>query len=106
MFFDRPIFKMYVKTGCPFCVKAREIVLKDLKSSLHLVDITEQPDLQEMIRNETDHHTWPVIYLGKEFIGGCSDLEKIVKTGEAKLKVLVEENCILREEVMRLRRSL
>jgi|TARA_R110002020_G_scaffold438295_1_gene648735 glutaredoxin 3 len=106
MFFERPIFKMYVKTGCPYCEHARGIILKDLKSSLHLVDVTEQPDLQRMIKEETGHNTWPIIYLGKEFVGGCSDLEKIVESGDVKLKILVEENCVLREEVMRLRRSL
>ena len=73
MFFERPIFKMYVKTGCPYCEHARGIILKDLKSSLHLVDVTEQPDLQRMIKEETGHNTWPIIYLGKEFVGGCSD---------------------------------
>jgi glutaredoxin 3 len=106
MFIEKPVFKMYVKTGCPYCEKARLTILQDLKSSLHLVDVTDQPDLQKMIGEETGHYTWPVIYLGKEFIGGCSDLEQLVKTGAIKIKILVEENCVLREEITRLRRSL
>ena len=53
MFMEKSVFKMYVKTGCPFCEKAREIILKDLKSGLHLVDVTHQPDLRHMIIAET-----------------------------------------------------
>jgi|TARA_Y100000310_G_scaffold93544_1_gene91020 glutaredoxin len=106
MFMGRTIFKMYVKTGCPFCEKAREIILKDLKCSLHLVDVTDQPDLREMIINNTGQSTVPVIYIGEEFIGGCDDLIEAADTPELKMKILVEENCVLREEIMKLRRSL
>jgi glutaredoxin 3 len=102
----RSIFKMYVKTGCPFCEKAREIILKDLKCSLHLVDVTDQPDLREMIINNTGQKTVPAIYIGDEFIGGCDDLVKIASSSGLKMKILIEENCALREELLKLRRSL
>ena len=105
MFMGRTIFKMYVKTGCPFCEKAREIILKDLKCSLHLVDVTDQPDLREMIINNTGQKTVPAIYIGDEFIGGCDDLVKIANSSELKMKILIEENCTLREELLRLKRS-
>jgi len=74
VFLGRSIFKMYVKTGCPFCEKAREIILKDLKCSLHLVDVTNQPDLREMIINNTGQKTVPAIYIGEEFVGGSDKL--------------------------------
>mgnify|MGYP003643404343 CR=1 FL=1 len=106
MLMEKSVFKMYVKTGCPFCEKAREIILKNLKSGLHLVDITHQPDLRQMVIAETGQKTVPAIYIGNEFIGGCDDLINLVETGEIKMKILVEENCILREEILRLRRSL
>ena len=106
MFMGRTVFKMYVKTGCPFCEKAREIILKDLKCSLHLVDVTDQPDLREMIINNTGQSTVPVIYIGEEFIGGCDDLIEAADTPELKMKILIEENNALREEIMKLRRSL
>jgi glutaredoxin len=102
----RTVFKMYVKTGCPFCEKAREIILKDLKCSLHLVDVTDQSDLREMIINNTGQSTVPVIYIGEEFIGGCDDLIEAADTPELKMKILIEENNALREEIMKLRRSL
>ena len=106
MFFEKPVFKMYVKTGCPFCKEARKLILNDLQSSLHLVDVTNQPDLREMIISNTGQKTVPAIYIGEEFIGGCDSLKALIESGEIKMKILVEENCILREEIMRLRRSL
>ncbi len=106
MFSEKPVFKMYTKSDCPFCERARKIILKDLKSSLHLIDVTDRSDLRETIRTTTGHHTVPVIYIGEEFIGGCDDLVKIVKTREVWIKMLTEENRILREEISRLRRSL
>ena len=106
MLLEKSVFKMYVKTGCPYCERAMEIILKELKCSLHLVDISDQPDLKEMIKRNHGHHTVPAIYIGDEFIGGCDDLVKLIKTGDIKMKILIEENCILREEILRLRRSL
>tara|TARA_R100000030_G_scaffold98873_1_gene89317 strand:- start:548 stop:868 length:321 start_codon:yes stop_codon:yes gene_type:complete len=106
MFFERPVFKMYVKTGCPFCEKAREIILKDLKSSLHLIDVTDQPDLRQSVIEETGCKTVPVIFLGKSFIGGCDDLIGLCQSGDVENLILTEENRILREEVALLRRSI
>ena len=101
----KPVFKMYVKGGCPYCDKARDIVLKELKTSLHLIDVTEQPDLRELIITDTGQKTVPVIYLGDEFIGGCDDLIKLCEEG-IENRVLREEVRILKEEVRTLRRSL
>ena len=106
MFMERSVFKMYVKGGCPYCDKAREIILGDLKCGLHLVDVTHQPDLRDMVIRETGQGTVPAIYIGNEFVGGCDDLINLVETGDIKMKILIEENCILRQEVLRLRRSL
>ena len=106
MFLEKSVFKMYVKAGCPYCEKAREIILNNLKSGLHLIDVTNQPDLREMIIRETGQKTVPAIYIGDEFIGGCDDLINIIEVGYIKMKILTEENNILREEIMRLRRSL
>ena len=106
MFLEKSVFKMYVKTGCPYCDKARDIILNNLKSGLHLIDITNQPDLREMVIRDTGQKTVPAIYIGDEFIGGCDDLINLIEVGDIKMKILTEENNILREEIMRLRRSL
>ena len=106
MILEKPVFKMYIKGGCPYCDKARDLILKDLKCSLHLIDVAHQQDLRDMIVAETGCKTVPVIYLGDEFIGGCDDLINLVETGGVEMKILTEENRILKEEVKSLRRSL
>jgi len=106
MLLEKPVFKMYVKDGCPYCDKARDIILKELKTSLHLIDITEQKDLQELIIADTNQKTVPVIYLGSEFIGGCDALVELCDSGDIEKMVLREENNILKAEITRLRRSI
>ena len=106
MLLEKPVFKMYVKDGCPYCDKARDLVLNDLRASLHLVNVTNQQDLRELIITDTGQKTVPAIFLGSEFIGGCDDLINLVETGNIEMKILTEENRILKEEVKSLRRSL
>ena len=106
MLLEKPVFKMYTKSGCPYCDKARKMILEDLKASLHLVDISNQQDLRDAIVTETGQKTVPVIFIGDELIGGYDDLAGLVNTGQVKTKVLEAENKILRDEVIRLRRSL
>ena len=100
------VFKMYVKEGCPYCDKARDLILNDLQSSLFSVDVKHNPSLHRAVMDETGHKTVPAIYFGNEFIGGCDDLVSLSKSEAFLVKVLREEVNILRKEVIRLRRSL
>jgi len=106
MLLEKPVFKMYVKDGCPYCDKARDLVLNDLRASLHLVNVTNQQDLRELIIAETGQKPVPVVFLGSEFIGGCDDLATLIESGDIENKILTEENRILREEIKTLRRGL
>ena len=106
MLMEKPVFKMYVKGGCPYCEKARDIILRELKTSLHLIDITEQPDLHKLIITDTGQKTVPVIFLGTEFIGGCDALTELLEKGDLEKKILKEENHNLKTEITRLRRSI
>jgi len=106
MLLDKAAFRMYVKDNCPYCDKAKDVILKELECSLHSVNITDDPVVRELITKETGQKTVPVIYLGEEFIGGCDDLIERCKSSDFLLKVLREENNILKYEVSRLRRSI
>tara|TARA_R110002020_G_scaffold19014_1_gene66004 strand:- start:2248 stop:2568 length:321 start_codon:yes stop_codon:yes gene_type:complete len=106
MLMEKAVFKMYVKEGCPHCDKARDIILKELKTSLHLIDITAQKDLHELIIADTGQKTVPVIFLGSELVGGCDALVELCEKGDLEKMVLKEENNILKAEIVRLRRSL
>ena len=106
MLLEKAVFKMYIKDGCPYCDKARELILDELKASLHLINISLQPDIREVIAKETGQKTVPVIYIGDEFIGGCDDLFDLNESGQLEVKILRRENQILHDEVLRLRRNL
>jgi|TARA_Y100000593_G_C4137882_1_gene250682 glutaredoxin 3 len=106
MLLDRTVFRMYIKDGCPFCDKAKDVILNDLNSSLHTVDVSEEPEIHELIIKETGHRTVPAVYLGTEFIGGCDDLVERSQSTDFRINVLREEVSILRSEVIRLRRSI
>tara|TARA_R110002020_G_scaffold288661_1_gene504106 strand:- start:2798 stop:3118 length:321 start_codon:yes stop_codon:yes gene_type:complete len=103
MLLEKPVFKMYVKNGCPYCDKARDLILNDLRASLHLINVSDQTDLRKLIIKETGQKTVPVVYVGDNFVGGCDDLFRLNETGELQLLALKAENEILIKEVMRLR---
>jgi len=102
---ERTIFKMYIKEGCPFCDKARDYITKDLRVSLHTIDVTKRPHIHEMVMEETGQKTVPAVFLGNKFIGGCDDLLKFGSTLEGSVKILREEVSILSEELQKLRIS-
>jgi len=99
----KPVFKMYIKDGCPYCVKARDYILNDLKASLHTIDVTNEPILRKMIIEETGQKTVPAIFIGDEFIGGCDDLLKNKSSGLLEMKVLREELKALRLQLAALK---
>tara|TARA_R110000796_G_scaffold132910_2_gene248397 strand:- start:2424 stop:2744 length:321 start_codon:yes stop_codon:yes gene_type:complete len=103
---ERTVFKMYVKDGCPYCDKARDIILNEEKASLHVINVTKNLHLRETIIEDTGQKTLPAIFIGKEFIGGCDDLSALQESDKLEVLTLREENQIFKEEIMRLRRSL
>ncbi len=102
---ERTVFKMYIKEACPFCVKARDYIVNDLRASLHTIDVTDQKDLHELVIADTGHKTVPAVFVGQDFIGGCDDLMEYGGSDLGLVRILREEVSILREEVGKLRRS-
>jgi glutaredoxin 3 len=106
MLLEEAVFKMYIKSGCPYCEEAQNIILEEEKVSLHVINVTKDPHTRELITEDTGHKTLPVIFIGNTFIGGCDDLCALRESGDLELMILKRENEILKKEVMRLRRSL
>tara|TARA_R110000803_G_scaffold170495_1_gene233490 strand:- start:787 stop:1107 length:321 start_codon:yes stop_codon:yes gene_type:complete len=103
---EKTIFKMYVKDGCPHCDKARNIILKDENASLHVINLTKDMQRRKTLIEDTGHKTLPAIFVGAELIGGCDDLKALRESGKLEVMSLRQENQILKEEIMRLRRSI
>lgn len=73
---------------CPYCVRAKDLLKKEgIEFDDHDVDnITDASAIwNEIEKNHTD--TVPAIFLKGQFIGGCTDLQKL--NAEGKLKKML-----------------
>lgn len=68
---------IFSKIGCPYCKKA-----KDLLNNLNLpyqetVLNTNDPNYiskRDQLFNNAGHRSYPIIYIGNQFVGGYSEL--------------------------------
>ncbi|KAG5475311.1 hypothetical protein LSCM1_03424 [Leishmania martiniquensis] len=68
---------------CPFCVRAKEL-LKPLAKDLRVYECDQMPngeDLRKEIFSKYGHETVPAIFINGEFIGGCSELQALQRSG-------------------------
>lgn len=83
---------IYTLDYCPYCKKAKKI-LRDNNISFKEIDVTANEYSQtKMITDKYDIQeevTFPQIIFGENRIGGCSDLEEIVKNNQ--LQTLLNE---------------
>jgi|TARA_R110002012_G_scaffold317374_1_gene533628 glutaredoxin len=102
---ERPVFKIYIREDCPYCDKARDFILREMRMSLHTIDITRDLHMREMVVEDTGQKTLPAIFLGGVFLGGCDDMIKSYEDGELELMALREENAILKGVISNVRKS-
>lgn len=78
------MFKVYIKTGCPFCEAAEEL-LSELEISYELIDIYDYEEGKEELFAISGFRTFPQIFkndLKKEdLIWGYSDLKEARDSG-------------------------
>ncbi|XP_036266028.1 glutaredoxin-1 [Pipistrellus kuhlii] len=84
---------VFMKPTCPFCKRTQEILLQYpfKKESLVFVDITVTRNterVQDYLQQLTGARTVPRIFIGKECIGGCSDLVEMDRSGELKVRLI------------------
>lgn len=75
----RPV-TVYTTTFCPYCVRAKDILRKHQVPFTEL-DVSGNDEKRRWLVEATGQRTVPQIFFGDEPIGGCSDLEVIVKEG-------------------------
>ncbi len=78
--------KIYTTNYCPHCVRAKNL-LKRKKVSFEEIDLTDNAALRGRLEEETGWMTVPMIFIGKEFIGGADNLEKLEEAGELDAKL-------------------
>ena len=68
-------------------------VLKHLNVNFKGVNVLEDENLRQGIKDFSDWPTIPQLYVEKEFIGGCDIIKEMFESGELK-KLLKEKKII------------
>uniref|UniRef100_A0A8C3YSK2 Glutaredoxin-1 n=1 Tax=Catagonus wagneri TaxID=51154 RepID=A0A8C3YSK2_9CETA len=78
---------VFIKPTCPYCRRTQELLsqLPFKERLLEFVDITATSDtseIQDYLQQLTGARTVPRVFIGKECIGGCTDLVSMHEKGE------------------------
>lgn len=74
--------ELYVKTTCPYCIRARQLLdSKKVDYEAYVVD-GGGPKKQEMISRSGGRSTVPQVFIDDRHIGGCDDLFALEDEGE------------------------
>ena len=68
-------------------------VLKHLNVNFKGINVLEDENLRQGIKDFSDGPTIPQLYIKKEFIGGCDIVKEMFEKGELK-KLLIEKKLI------------
>tara|TARA_B100000242_G_scaffold289304_1_gene258915 strand:+ start:1837 stop:2154 length:318 start_codon:yes stop_codon:yes gene_type:complete len=77
---------------CGFSMTVSNI-LKYLKVNFKGINILEDENLRQGIKDFSDWPTIPQLYINEEFIGGCDIVKELFENGELK-KILEEKKII------------
>ena len=66
--------EIYVKTTCPYCIRAQRLLdAKGVEYQTYILD-PGGPQRQEMIQRANGRMTVPQIFIDGSHVGGCDDL--------------------------------
>ena len=68
-------------------------VLKHLKVNFKGINVLEDEDIRQGIKNYSDWPTIPQLYVKNEFVGGCDIVKEMFEKGELK-ELLVQKELI------------
>ncbi|XP_048876818.1 glutaredoxin-1 [Brienomyrus brachyistius] len=78
---------LFMKPPCPYCVMAKEVLLKYNFKPGHfeMIDISGRNDMgsiQDYLQQITGARTVPRVFIGEKCVGGGTDVEELDNTGE------------------------
>ena len=68
-------------------------VLKHLNLNFKGINVLEDEELRQGIKDFSDWPTIPQLYIKKEFVGGCDIVKEMFEKGELK-KILIEKKIL------------
>jgi glutaredoxin 3 len=66
--------KMYTSNYCPFCSRAKALLLQRGVDDLEEIVVDGKPDLRAHMTQLTGRTSVPQIFVGDTHVGGCDDL--------------------------------
>ena len=66
--------KMYTTAGCPFCIRAKQILTGRGVEQIDEVRVDADPAERMRMMEITGRRTVPQIFIGDTHVGGCDDL--------------------------------
>lgn len=77
---DAPVVACVIH-GCPYC-KAAVKLLRSAGVPHRIINIGNNAELMIRLSNDTGSPTVPKIFVNEQFIGGFTELEQLVQSGE------------------------
>jgi glutaredoxin 3 len=76
---------IYTIMYCPYCADAKEL-LSSKGVSFHEIDASGNREVrQQMIERTKGRSTYPQIFVGSTYVGGCDDLYELEAAGKLDL---------------------
>ncbi|RZL08017.1 MAG: glutaredoxin 3 [Rubrivivax sp.] len=73
--------KMYSSDYCPFCHRAKALLLQRGVEALEEIRVDLDPSQRMHMMNITGRRTVPQIFIGDTHVGGCDDLMALDQQG-------------------------
>jgi glutaredoxin 3 len=73
--------KMYTTAVCPFCVRAKQLLLAKGVQIIEEIRVDMQPHERMKMMQITGRRTVPQIFIGDTHVGGCDDLMALDRRG-------------------------
>jgi glutaredoxin 3 len=74
--------KMYTSNYCPFCTRAKALLLQRGVTNLEEIVVDGKPELRARMTQITGRTSVPQIFIDDNLIGGCDDLHALDGRGE------------------------
>lgn len=84
---------MFTKTWCLFSLDAQQFLLKEVKVSIHVIEIDRHPQgkaILKYVQAMTEHRTVPIIFVRGNFLGGFTDVNDLYSTGRLQSDYLAD----------------
>ena len=65
--------QLYYLSYCPYCMRLKSF-LEQHNVEFTLVDVTNEPEEKQLIKDKTGHQTFPQLIINGEFVGDCSSV--------------------------------